>query len=135
MFEQTVINDKEHIWVVAFVSPTCHSCHALADEWSKLTSSRAVINRKIKFGYVDISMDSNSSILDKFCGDVEVQYTPTVLLYGEDKWAPEEYSGDYTSPSLNSETCSFCDTQGFGIGELLKEEKSKAALEAEAEKA
>lgn len=81
-FKSTVVDDKENVWVVAFISPTCNSCHVLADEWKQLRVKRSVTNRKIKFGYVDIAVSGNREILGKFCGDNKIKYTPTVLLYG-----------------------------------------------------
>lgn len=134
-FQKNVIDDKENVWVVAYISPTCHSCHTLADDWTKLREKSTVTNRNIKFGYVDVSLDSNRGCLDNFCGTNKIKYTPTVLLYGKDKAAPVEYAGDYTLPSLDEKACEFCDAEGFGLGELLKETRSQKKIAEDAIKA
>ena len=35
-FEQTVVKDTEHVWVVAFIDPACGYCKKLALQWEKL---------------------------------------------------------------------------------------------------
>lgn len=32
-YNNRVLNDKENAWVVAFVSPSCPSCHTLGNKW------------------------------------------------------------------------------------------------------
>ena len=134
-FKETVLDDKDNVWIVAFISPHCHSCHVLADDWKQLRVKDTVINRKIKFGYVDVSIEANREILDKHCGDNKIKYTPTVLLYGDEKTKPTEYSGDYSLDSIHDKACDFCDDEGFGLGELLKESKSKKKIQEEADEA
>lgn len=41
--------------------------------------------------------------------------TPTVLVYGEDKFQPEEYLGAYNSSPLNDFICNYCDNTGYGL--------------------
>ena len=123
-FKEKVVDDKENVWVIGFISPSCGSCHTLAGDWRALQERKTIVNRKIKFGVVDVSVDANTEILDKFCGDVKIQYTPTVLLYGSDKSAPTEYAGDYSIDSIDTKACEFCDLEGFGPGELLKDLRS-----------
>jgi hypothetical protein len=67
-FKESVVDDKENVWVVGFISPSCHSCHTLAGDWRALQDRQTIVNRKIKFGVVDVSIDDNTEILDKFCG-------------------------------------------------------------------
>lgn len=107
----------------------CNSCHVLAEDWKELRVKETVINRKIKFGYVDVSVETNREILEKFCGDNKIKYTPTVLLYGDDKAKPTEYSGDYSLGSIHDKACEFCDAEGFGLGELLKESRSQKKIQ------
>ena len=82
-YESKVINDKDNLWVVAFVSPLCGACHGLADEWGLIKADKDIKDRPIKFGYVDISQEKNLEILSNHCGDLSVQFTPSVLLYGQ----------------------------------------------------
>ena len=134
-FKETVLDDKDNVWIVAFISPMCNSCHVLADDWKELRVKDTVVNRKIKFGYVDVSVETNREILDKFCGDNKIKYTPTVLLYGDDKTKPTEYSGDYSLDSIHDKACEFCDAEGFGLGELLKESRSQKKIKEQEDKA
>lgn len=53
-------------------------------------------------------------MLEKYCSSVEVEATPTIFLYGKDKYAPTQYEGDLSIEHLNEFICGFCDKQGFG---------------------
>lgn len=89
-----LLTDTENAWFVAFVSPTCGSCHELADRWNDLERA-AQQGHSVRFAYVDTSSTSGKDILRNYTGDVRVRYTPTILLYGQDKSQPEEYVGNY----------------------------------------
>ena len=38
-YENRVLNDKENAWVIAFVAPTCPSCHTLGHKWDDIQAS------------------------------------------------------------------------------------------------
>ena len=63
--------------------------------------------------------------MTKYTAGRKFENTPTVLVYGKDKKAPEVYDGDYTSDSLDKYVGSYCDSNGFGgpATEPVKEEK------------
>ena len=114
-FKKTVLTDYANVWVIAFIDPTCSGCRRLAVEWERLTTLESVTTRKIKFGYMDISLDVNKEITEKYTGGRAIDLTPTVLMYGANKMQPVEYLGNYLTDSLNTEVCNFCDREGFGI--------------------
>jgi len=114
-WETTVVNDTENVWVVAFTDPHCGACTRLANEWGGLNTNADMLARKVKFGYVDVSVDANNSIIDGYCGGSQVEYTPTVFVYGHEKTKPLEYSGDYKIPSLSRFIGNYCDTNGYSI--------------------
>lgn len=95
-FENEVISDSENVWIVAFIDPYCGGCQRLATEWPKLKAAESMKSRKVKFGYVDISVESQADIMRKHVGQNKIQLTPTVLVYGRDKANPNEYLGDYS---------------------------------------
>ena len=39
--------------------------------------------------------------------------TPTVMVYGENKYQPEEYVGAYHTRPLNDFVCNYCDNHGY----------------------
>ena len=112
-FQSQVINDKDSIWVVAYVKPTCRSCTRLAEQYKDLTSRPSITSRKVKFGFVDISKDVANDVVSKYSNGHDVTYTPTVLVYGADKSKPTAYSGDYSANDLDKHICGVCDKQGF----------------------
>ena len=112
-FKNDVIPDTENVWAVAFTIPTCHSCHELAPEWGKLQKAQTIGLRKIKFGYVNLDEDDSENILENYSGDIEVEFTPTILVYGPDKAKPIEYDGDYSFEDMNRKFCGYCDKHGF----------------------
>ena len=110
------LNAHQNAWVVAFVSPTCSSCNDLADKWESIQQHG--LDHNVKYAYVNTATDEGKEILRNYTGDVNVQYTPTILVYGSDKSRPEEYYGDYESQDeINNYVCDYCDTNGYGHGE------------------
>ena len=104
-FKRTIIEDTENVWVVAFVGDNCPTCHTLAYEWEKLTKKTTITVRKVKFAYVNTDERGSEEIIGKYCGGHQIQMTPTVLVYGRDKYHPTEYTGDYKTPSMNKYIC------------------------------
>ena len=58
-FKKTVATDTENVWVVAFIDPTCGGCKRLSVQWEKLTTLETITVRKVKFGYMDITVEEN----------------------------------------------------------------------------
>jgi len=114
-YQKTVIEDTENVWVVAFVDDKCGGCVRLAVEWEKLQTTRTITMRRVRFAYVDTARASTSTIVQNYCGGHQIRATPTVLVYGRNKWAPQVYAGDYSVGSLNSYICDYCDREGYGI--------------------
>ena len=71
-YEDRVLNDKENAWVVAFVSPSCPSCHKLADKWDGIQAKTREHEQNVKFGYVNTSSKAGKQILKDFTGDVNI---------------------------------------------------------------
>lgn len=109
------MTDTENLWVVAFIDPLCGGCKRLAVEWEKLVTVETVTVRKVKFGYVDISVEANKEILQSYTGGKTVELTPSVFMYGTDKTKPEEYLGEYKMHELELYIGKYCDHHGFGL--------------------
>ena len=62
-FKEVVAADVENVWVVAYIDPRCKDCLILSVEWEKLTQIEEKTRRKIKLGYVDISVEENWKII------------------------------------------------------------------------
>ena len=114
-FQKTVVTDTENVWVVAYIDPACGGCKKLATQWEKLTTVETITARKVKFGYVDITVEENREILQTYTAGASIESTPTIYLYGQDKYAPTLSYGDYTVNSLNDYICGYCDDYGYGI--------------------
>ena len=42
-FESSVLKDNDHVWVVAFIDPTCSGCQRLAKEWGLLVRQESIL--------------------------------------------------------------------------------------------
>ena len=81
--------------MIAYIDKSCRACQRLSGEFLSMVKSQSILDRKIKFGFVDIALDENQGILERYLGGRSVDLTPTVLVYGKDKYQPLEYEGDY----------------------------------------
>lgn len=70
-------------------------------------------SRRIRIGYVNIDNPINDSIIENSVGSNEVYYTPTVLVYGSDKTAPTEYTGDYLKETIVPFITDISDKDGY----------------------
>ena len=86
-FEEMVINDDEHLWMVTFYADWCPYCEPFAPEYEAAQNDTELANKKVKFGAVNVMENRNLT------QDYEVKRSPTVKIFGIDKHAPEEYSG------------------------------------------
>ena len=86
--------DSQNVWVVAYIDPRCRDCLNLSIEWEHLTEIEEHEKRKVKLGYVDISVTENWKILQDHTKGRRITHTPSVTLYGDNKesphWYPEE---------------------------------------------
>ena len=113
-----MLKDDGNVWVVAFVAPRCGSCHKLAAEWEGIKQT-STPGHNVKFGYVNTSTADGKEILRNYTGDVNIQYTPTILAYGADKSKPSDYTGSYDDiGSINSYVSDYCDNNGFSEAHL-----------------
>jgi len=62
-----------------------------------------------------MEQDDSAGIMETYTGDVELQFTPTILVYGSDKTDPLEYEGDYGYDDLNRKLCGYCDKHEFSL--------------------
>ena len=58
-FKKVVTTDTQNVWVVAYIDPRCRDCLNLSIEWEHLTEIEEHEMRKVKLGYVDISVTEN----------------------------------------------------------------------------
>ena len=91
-FFNAVIRDDQHLWVVAFMDPSCRNCQRFAPQWNKLRAYESMTSRSIKFAYVDISKQENKDgIVMKYtpyAHNSKQISTPTIIFYGRDKSHP-----------------------------------------------
>ena len=90
-FKEIVAADIENVWVVAYIDPRCRDCLVLSVEWEKLTQIEEREKRKIKLGYVDISVEENWKIIQDHTKGKKMTETPAVTLYGDNKETPHWY--------------------------------------------
>jgi len=63
VFEEVVTTDTENVWVIAYVDPREPESLTLSLEWEKLTQIEEKEKRKVKLGYVDVSVVENWKII------------------------------------------------------------------------
>ncbi len=71
-----------------------------------------MVTRRVKFGYVDLSLPESKEITDTLVG-ASIVSTPTIYVYGEDKSNPSLYEGDYKFGSLDNYVGKYSDTYGY----------------------
>ena len=65
-FEQVVIKDVENIWIVAYIDPECGACKKFSIEWEKLRTVETIKYKKVKLGYVDVTLEASRKIVGKY---------------------------------------------------------------------
>jgi len=115
-FKEIVATDVENVWVVAYIDPRCRDCLVLSVEWEKLTQIEEKEKRKIKLGYVDISVEENWKIIQDHTKGKKMTHTPAVTLYGEDKTSPYWYDENKQPDAYGVHTwvSSYADAYGYG---------------------
>ena len=115
-FKEIVATDIENVWVVAYIDPRCRDCLILSVEWEKLTQIEEKEKRKVKLGYVDISVEENWKIIQDHTKGKKMTHTPAVTLYGEDKSSPYWYDEHKQADAVGVHTwvSSYADAYGYG---------------------
>ena len=115
-FKEIVATDIDNVWVVAYVDPRCADCIQLSIEWERLTQIEEKIKRKIKLGYVDISVTENWKIIQDHTKGRKLTSTPAITLYGDNKETPHWYKKPEkaTAEGVHSWVSSYADHFGYG---------------------
>ncbi len=115
-FKEIVATDVENVWVVAYIDPRCKDCLVLSLEWEKLAQVEEREKRKIKLGYVDISVEENWKIVQDHTKGKKMTHTPAVTLYGENKESPFWYQKEKepSAKGVHSWYTSYADHHGYG---------------------
>ena len=115
-FKEIVATDLENIWVVAYIDPRCRDCLILSLEWEKLTQIEEKEMRKIKLGYVDISVQENWRIIQDHTKGKKMTHTPAVTLYGDNKESPYWYTKEAhpSAKGVHTWVSSYADHFGYG---------------------
>ena len=115
-FKEIVATDVENVWVVAYIDPRCRDCLILSLEWEKLTQIEEREKRKIKLGYVDISVEENWKIIQDHTKGKKMTHTPQVTLYGQDKQHPHFYNREKqpSAGGVHKWVSSYADYHGYG---------------------
>jgi len=115
-FKEIVATDVENVWVVAYIDPRCRDCLVLSLEWEKLTQVEEKEQRKVKLGYVDISVEENWKIVQDHTKGKKMTHTPAVTLYGDNKESPYWYTAEEqpTAKGVHTWASSYADHHGYG---------------------
>ena len=108
-FRYTVLRDKKHVWVVAFIDPACGNCKRFAIEWERLQTIETITYRKVRLGYVDVSQAGTRSIVGKYTAGKELIGVPKVFIYGDDKEHPSEVTGPLNQSSVLKQVHDVCE--------------------------
>ena len=81
-FDEVVTTDMENVWVVVYIDPRNPDCYTLSIEWEKLTTREEKEMRKVKLGYVDISVRENWKILQDHSKGSKIIHVPAITMYG-----------------------------------------------------
>ena len=115
-FKEVVATDVDNVWVIAYIDPRCRDCVTLSVEWERLTQIEEKERRKIKLGYVDISVTENWKIVQDHTKGKKMTHTPAVTLYGDNKESPYWYEKE-TQPSadgVHTWVSNYADHFGYG---------------------
>ena len=115
-FKEVVATDVDNVWVVAYVDPRCRDCLSLSIEWERLTQIEEKVKRKVKLGYVDISVTENWRIIQDHTKGKKLTHTPQVTLYGSNKETPHFYEEEEhpSADGVHSWVSSYADRFGYG---------------------
>lgn len=115
-FKEIVATDLENVWVVAYIDPRCRDCLILSIEWERLTQIEETEKRKIKLGYVDISVEENWKIIQDHTKGKKLTHTPAITLYGDNKESPFWYTKEDTptADGVHTWVSSYADHFGYG---------------------
>lgn len=108
-FRYTVLRDKKHVWVVAFIDPACGNCKRFAIEWERLQTIETITYRKVRLGYVDVSEAGTRNIVGKYTAGKELIGVPKVFIYGDDKTHPSEVTGPLNQSSVLKQVHDICE--------------------------
>lgn len=100
-FEQTVIRDTENIWIVAYIDPACDNCQKFAIEWERLQTVETIKYHTVKYGFVDVTLEASRTVVGKYTSGKNLEGTPTVYIYADDKLHPTEYTGQLESSQIS----------------------------------
>ena len=114
-FKEIVTTDTENVWVIAYIDPRCHDCIQLSLEWEKLTQVEEREKRKVKLGYVDLSVAENWRIVQDHTRGKKLTHAPSITMYGENKESPHWYSQyPLDLKGMHTWVSSYADTHGYG---------------------
>ena len=113
-----MIRDTENVWIVAYIDPACGECKKFAIEWERLRTVETIKYRRVRLGYVDITLEASRKVVGKYTAGKDVKYTPSVFIYGDDKRNPVEIKGELSAKSLEGVVCTTCDKGEKAIGSV-----------------
>lgn len=113
-----MIRDTENVWIVAYIDPACGECKKFAIEWERLRTVETIKYRRVRLGYVDITLEASRKVVGKYTAGKDVKYTPSIFVYGDDKKNPIEIKGDLSAKSLEGVVCTTCDKGEKAIGSV-----------------
>ena len=112
-FEKTVVTDTENVWVIAFIDPACGYCQRFSYEWERLTTVETTRATRVRYGYIDVSEESSQTIVQRYTSARYIESTPSLYIYGRDKYHPVAYRGEYVYDSVHSWVETYCNQYGY----------------------
>lgn len=93
--------------MITFYADWCPHCKTFETELASALSDPSLADKRIKFGAVDVM--ANRDLTSKF----GIKRSPTVKIFGNDKFAPIDYTGQRKSADVVSYCGEYCLENNF----------------------
>lgn len=118
-WKELIEDDADNAWVVTFYADWCPYCKTFSDEYAAAVISPKLEDKKVKFAALDVM--ANRDLTKKF----GIKRSPTVKIFGKDREAPEDYTGQRKTEDLVNHIAEFCEKNDFVVAKEVLEAKIK----------
>jgi protein disulfide-isomerase A6 len=94
-FDKKVVEDKNHVWLVAFVAPWCGHCKRMKPDWDALMEEYSTSNSVV---VAEVDCTEQEGV----CGKFGVQGYPTIKYFVAGNPEPQDYQQGRDMDSLRS---------------------------------
>jgi len=85
----------------------------MTPQWEELVRSENMNRYPVKFGYVNVDDPASDDVLTDYTVTGDIEFTPSVLVYGKDKAQPTEFLGNYEFDEMSEHVSTYCDENGY----------------------